>query len=103
VPTNQGTFKLLAGELKVYVKTAESGNKRVQAFCPNCGTQIYAGPMAEGPTVVALRVGTIRQRDHLIPSDQYWFRSAQTWLGDLEKIKRRETQPVFDAKGGVGR
>jgi len=64
VPTNQGTFKLLAGELKVYVKTAESGS-------PNCGTQIYAGPMAEGPTVVALRVGTIRQRDHLIPSDQY--------------------------------
>jgi hypothetical protein len=53
--------------------------------------------------VVALRVGTIRQRDHLIPSDQYWSRSAQTWLSDLEKMKRRETQPVFDAKGGVVR
>ena len=28
------TFKLLSGELKVYVKAAESGSRRGQAFCP---------------------------------------------------------------------
>jgi hypothetical protein len=103
VPTNEGTFKLLTGEPKVYVKTAESGNKRVQTFCPECGTPIYSGPMAEAPEVVGLRVGTIRQRDQLIPSDQYWYRSAQAWLGDLVRMKSREKQPVFDPKGGFGR
>ena len=48
VPTNEGTFKLLSGEPKVYVKTGESGNKRVQTFCPDCGTPIYSGPDRRG-------------------------------------------------------
>ena len=36
--TREGTFKLLSGKLKVYVKTGESGAKRAQSFCPECGT-----------------------------------------------------------------
>ena len=40
VPTSEGTFKLLSGEPKVYVKTGESGNKRVQTFCPDCGSPL---------------------------------------------------------------
>ena len=47
VPTNEGTFKLLSGEPKVYVKTGESGNKRVQTFCPDCGSPIYSGPVGD--------------------------------------------------------
>jgi hypothetical protein len=103
VPTKAGTFRLLQGAPKVYVKTADSGNKREQTFCSDCGTPIYSGPVGDGAKVVSLRVGTIRQRNHLIPMDQYWFRSAQTWLGALSAVKTRETQPVFDAKGNFGR
>jgi hypothetical protein len=103
VPTKAGTFRLLKGAPKVYVKTADSGNKREQTFCPDCGTPIYSGPVGDGAKVVSLRVGTIRQRHHLIPMDQYWFRSAQTWLSALSAVKTRETQPVFDAKGNFGR
>ena len=103
VPTSEGTFRLLSGEPKVYVKTGESGNKRVQTVCAECGTPIYSGPVGDGPKVVGLRVGTIRQRAQLIPRDQYWFRSAQGWLGDLLRIAKREKQPVFDPKGGFGR
>jgi Glutathione-dependent formaldehyde-activating enzyme len=36
--TREDAFKLLSGELKIYVKTSESGNKRRQSFCPECGT-----------------------------------------------------------------
>ena len=100
VPTKEGTFRLLAGAPKVYVKTGESGNQREQTFCPDCGSPIYSAPVGEGPKVVGLRVGTIRQRDQLIPSDQYWFRSSQTWLQHLPTMKRTEKQPVFDPKGG---
>ncbi len=32
--TREGTFKLLSGELKIYVKTGESGTKRPQSFLP---------------------------------------------------------------------
>jgi hypothetical protein len=31
---------LLSGTPKTYVKTAESGNKRLHAFCGSCGTPI---------------------------------------------------------------
>ena len=103
VPTKEGSFRLLSGVPKVYVKTGESGNRREQTFCPNCGTPIYSGPVGDGAKVVSLRVGTVRQRDQMVPTDQYWFRSAQAWLSTLPTIKRRETQPVFDPRGGFGR
>jgi hypothetical protein len=41
VPTKEGTFNLLSGEAKVYVKTGASRNKREQTFCPECGAPIY--------------------------------------------------------------
>jgi hypothetical protein len=102
VPTKEGTFRLISGAPKVYVKTGESGNKREQTFCPNCGTPIYSGPVGEGAKVVSLRVGATRQRDDLIPSEQFWFRSSQAWLQQLPKIQKREKQPVFDSKGNFG-
>ena len=33
---------LMSGEPTVYVKTAESGARRVQTFCPRCGSAIYS-------------------------------------------------------------
>jgi len=99
VQTIPGTFKLLAGAPTVYVKTGESGNKREQAFCPRCGSPIYSAPAGGEVKAVGLRVGTIRQRDQLVPSDQYWHRSSQVWLRDLPAIPRTEKQPVFSATG----
>jgi len=32
----------LRGEPKSYVKVAQSGNRRAQVFCPECGTPLYA-------------------------------------------------------------
>ena len=40
VRVKKANFKLSGGKLKLYVKTAESGNKRTQAFCPECGTRM---------------------------------------------------------------
>lgn len=79
-------FRLLRGELKAYLKTAESGNQRIQAFCPDCGTHIYASAPGDGPKVMSLRVGAIRQRDRLVPRTRYWHRSAQAWLAGIVAI-----------------
>ena len=83
-------FKLLSGTPKTYVKTAESGNRRVQAFCPNCGTSLYAHALAGDPhfrpPIVGLRVGTIVQRDQLPPKTQYWTRSRQHWVTEIETL-----------------
>ena len=71
-------FKLLAGTPKHHVKTAESGNERLLAFCGNCGTPIYACAPA-APTSYSLRIGTIEQRAAFTPGKQIWRRSALRW------------------------
>ena len=91
VRTNKGGFKLLTGQPKVYIKTAESGNKRAQAFCPECGTPLYA-TTATNPQIYGLRVGSIRQRAELKPKSQGWCRSAQSWVMDLSGMEQTAKQ-----------
>lgn len=99
VPTKPGTFRLLSGTPTLYVKTADSGRQRQQAFCPTCGAPIYSTSVGDGAKVHGLRVGTIRQRDQLVPKDQIWCRSAQSWLPGLPTLKRHEAEPVWTAAG----
>ena len=89
---DDANLRFLSGEAVEYVKTGESGNKRVQAFCRSCGTGLYATSAGEGPRVYGLRVGTIRQRDQLVPKGQAWLRSRLQWLSDLDKVPGTETQ-----------
>lgn len=85
-------FALLSGEPKNYIKTGESGEKRIQSFCSECGSPIYATSVGDGPKVFNIRLGTVRQRDELPPKIQYWFRSAQHWLTDLDTVSKIEKQ-----------
>src|SRR5260370_21336079 len=71
-----GTFVLTSGTPKIYIKTAESGNKRAHAFCPECGTPIYAAAPGANPTFYGLRVGALDRRAELRPTRQGWVRSA---------------------------
>ena len=71
VPAPAEGFRLLSGEPRKYVKTAESGRRRVQAFCADCGTPIYSAAEKDSPAFV-LRVGSIRQRNDLRPTKQTW-------------------------------
>jgi len=81
-------FTLLSGEPKTYVKTAASGAKRAQVFCPQCGTHIYGTSVEDPPEVLGLRVGTTRQREALRPMRQHWCRSALGWVADLHTLER---------------
>ena len=78
-------FHLLSGTPKTYVKTAESGNKRLHAFCGNCGTPIYACAV-DDPQSYGLRVGTIIQRGAFTPKRQGWRRSALHWVDALAAV-----------------
>jgi len=53
------TFKIIAGEPTIYVKIAESGARRVQGFCPRCGTPIYSTAEGDEPKLYSIRVGTV--------------------------------------------
>lgn len=80
------------GKPKMYVKTAESGNKRAHAFCPECGTPLYSTSTDPDPQVYGLRVGTIRQRAQLPPQRQGWCRSAMPWSMNIDALPKTATQ-----------
>ncbi len=75
-----------------YVKTADSGNRRVQAFSPRCGTQLYATSDGPGPKTISLRVGTLHERNALPPVRQIWMRSRLPWVENIAAIEAHETQ-----------
>jgi hypothetical protein len=85
VPAAKDGFQIRSGQPKIYVKTAESGTKRAQAFCPECGTSIYSAAVSD-PQVFNIRVGTTRQRTELRPKSQGWCRSRLDWITNLESL-----------------
>jgi hypothetical protein len=86
IRASHDNFRLLSGEPAIYVKTAESGRKRAQAFCPKCGSPIYATSPDDPKADYNIRVGTISQRNELVPRQQSWTRSRQPWVDDLTAI-----------------
>ena len=89
VPARKEGFRI-TGEPKVYVKTAESGNRRAQAFCPECGTPLFATAVSD-PQVYSIRLGTARQRGELPPRRQIWTRSALGWVMQAQTISALKT------------
>ena len=79
------TFRLLRGNPKSYIKTAESGNQRRHMFCGDCGAPISSSA-PDNPPAYSLRVGMIAQRAQLRPAAQIWRRSALPWVDGLSRI-----------------
>ena len=89
VPAAEGSFRLTAGEPAIYVKVGDSGSRRAQAFCSNCGSPLYVYDADDpNPRLYGLRVGCIEERAKLVPTKQKWFRSALGWTQNLAGIDR---------------
>jgi hypothetical protein len=84
IPIEASKFSL-HGVPKLYVKVAESGAKRVQAFCECCGSPIYSSAL-ENPQTYSLRLGLVTQRASLTPRQQIWKSSALPWIDHLFAI-----------------
>jgi len=87
VPCPEAQFHLTKGEPRIYIKTAESGRKRQQAFCADCGSPLYAtSDEPAGARSLGIRIGVLAQRRDLVPKRQFWFRSALPWLPTLPGV-----------------
>lgn len=86
-PALPGTFKLLTGTPKVYVKVAESGSRRAQAFCGDCGSQLFTYD-ADNPVAYGLRVGVLDERRQLPPTWQKWCEAALPWAQDISGLEQ---------------
>ncbi|MCR9111377.1 GFA family protein [Marivita sp. XM-24bin2] len=85
-------FELTRGNLKIFETLAESGRRRCLSFCGDCGTRIHAQTPDQSDAFFGLRVGTVSQRQLLVPKQQVWCRSAQDWTFNLLAIPRKEQQ-----------
>ena len=81
----------IQGEPKLYMKTAESGARRAQGFCPNCGTSLFSTSPVDAKFYM-LRLSAVNQKGALTPTLQSWTRSAQAWSADLHDIRGFEQQ-----------
>jgi hypothetical protein len=88
----KATFRLLTGQPKIYVKTADSGTKRRHSFCPNCGTPVHSSADTDDPQSYSLRVGCLKERAQLAPKKRNWCRSALAWAQNVSVLPANETQ-----------
>jgi len=72
----------IAGPVQEYLKVADSGNERVQGFCGNCGSQIFAADPQK--TLFMVRTGCLSQHDQLVPVKHIFGKSAAAWLGSID-------------------
>jgi len=91
--TLENALSFSTGAPKTYVKTAQSGNKRVQGFCGDCGSGIYATTTGDGGKIYGLRVGVLNQRTMLKPNKQIWRGSALDWIDDVGSLPSIPGQP----------
>ena len=85
VPAKAGDFRLTKGSPRVYVKTAQSGNKRAQAFCDHCGSQVYSAQPENTPAYM-LRLGVVKQRAQIPALRQIWCDSALDWAQNVSGL-----------------
>lgn len=86
VLTARESVRLTAQAPKLYIKAGDNGRRRLQYFCPECGTPLFTTGEGEEAEEWGIRWGSIRQRRELPPRRQIWCRSALPWihgLGDL--------------------
>ena len=84
-------FKL-RGQPSTYVKAADSGNRRLLAFCRDCGSALYSTTV-EDPRIYNLRLGSVNQRAQLTPRVQGFCRSAMPWAMDIRSIPQLPDPP----------
>ena len=90
-PTN--CFRLTAGELFTWRTRGDSGNEKLCAFCPECGSRIYHA-ISDQPDTLSVKGGSLDDIRDIPPIAHIWTRSAQPWISRLlDKELCHETEP----------
>lgn len=72
----------ISGTVKEFQKIADSGNARLQGFCGDCGSQIYATDPDK--TVFNVRTGFLNQHTTLVPQKHIFGKSTLSWLSEMD-------------------
>lgn len=74
VPRNAVT---IAGDVKYYEVTGDSGGTVGRGFCPNCGSTLFSKPPM--PEFMGITAGSLDDPSEFKPSMDFYTASAQPW------------------------
>ncbi|MDR6289703.1 MULTISPECIES: GFA family protein [Inquilinus] len=83
-------IRLTAHQPKVYVKIGDGGRRRLQSFCPECGSPLFVTGEGADAEEWGIRWGSIRQREQLVPKRQSWCGSAVPWIYRIADLPGRQ-------------
>ena len=93
VPAPAEGFRMLSGKPRQYIKVADSGARRVHAFCGTCGSPVYSSA-EHNPKSYTLRLGALSSPNALgRPARQIWTKRRLSWVPPLEGVPEQEGQP----------
>ena len=93
VPAPKAGFKILTGQPKIYVKTAESGNKRAHAFCPGVRDARIRYSRRERSAVLRHTSRDYKAKNR-IAAQETGLVPIRTGLGDESGIPAAKSQAV---------
>ncbi len=91
VLTARQHIRLTGSPPRLYAKTGDNGRRRLQYFCPECGSPVFTAGEGDEADSWGIRWGSIRQRRELVPRRQIWCRSALPWIHGLGGLPGAET------------
>ncbi len=78
IRTHASTLRIIAGKVKSYTKTADSGNAITREFCPECGSPLFTRASAK-PQFVWIKAGSLDDPSLVKPTYQIWTDHAVPW------------------------
>lgn len=82
----------IAGVLRDYPSTADSGNRMHRRFCPECGTHLFSEAEAR-PHLIFIRAGVLDDPEVIRPSATIWTSAAPSWACIDASLPVLEGQP----------
>ena len=79
----------ISGTPSEYQDQGDSGAPVLRYFCPTCGSSLMS---VLGSGLAAVKAGTLDVASELIPTAQFWTRSAQKWSASIPGLPALETQ-----------
>jgi hypothetical protein len=87
------SVKMLQGEPKVFVKTAQSGRTAECDFCPDCGNRLFHRIAPDAP-IVLVKTGVIDDAGDLKPAVHLWTDEVDDWITIPEDVIQYPQQPT---------
>ncbi|MDF1794344.1 MAG: GFA family protein [Thalassobaculaceae bacterium] len=88
----RGVVATVAGEVRLWRRTVDSGRWCENGFCPTCGTHVFSRSEFEAD-LIKIAVGCFADPDFQAPETLYYATRSHRWLGLPESTVQLDTQP----------